>query len=93
MDIDDPFVEDTRPILATDDELRNHLMLVPHSEDYDEWIKVGMALYHQYDGEETGLQLWHLLMCHNCAQLPFRPIVPCSASERIGTGAGPGSWR
>lgn len=59
MDIDDPFVEDTRPILATDDELRNHLMLVPHSEDYDEWIKVGMALYHQYDGEETGLQLWH----------------------------------
>ena len=28
-------------------------------ESYDGWLKVGMALHHQFDGDATGLDLWH----------------------------------
>lgn len=59
IDADNPFVEDTAPIIIGDDELRNRLLLIPHPEDYDEWIRIGMALYHQFDGDETGRKLWH----------------------------------
>lgn len=59
IDSDNPFVEDTSPINIKDDELRRYLLSLPNEEDYDEWVKVGMALYHQYDGDETGLRFWH----------------------------------
>lgn len=59
IDTDNPWVEDSAPVTIDDDELRNRLMLVPHSEDYDEWIRIGMALYHQFDGDDAGLRLWH----------------------------------
>ena len=26
--------------------------------DYDEWVKVGMALHHEYDGDAAGLAIW-----------------------------------
>lgn len=26
--------------------------------DYDRWLTIGMALHHQYDGDERGLELW-----------------------------------
>ncbi|AYB49592.1 hypothetical protein CJJ19_09220 [Candidatus Williamhamiltonella defendens] len=28
------------------------------AEDYHEWVRVGMALYHQYSGDITGFELW-----------------------------------
>lgn len=59
IDLDNPWVEDSSPIEISDDELRARLLLVPDAEDYDTWLKVGMALYHQYDGEDAGLKLWH----------------------------------
>lgn len=59
LDEDNPWVEDSSPILIDDDELRSRLMLVPHPEDHDEWVNVGMALFHQYDGEDLGLELWN----------------------------------
>lgn len=59
LDSDNPFLEDTAPVNISDDELRARLLLVPNPDDYDTWLQVGMALYHQYDGDETGLQLWH----------------------------------
>lgn len=59
IDNENPWVEDTIPVSMDDDELKRRLMLVPHPDDYDTWSQVGMALYHQYDGEEVGLQLWH----------------------------------
>jgi hypothetical protein len=58
IDIDDPFIEDTQAVDISDTELRSRLMMVPNPDDYDTWIQVGMALYHQYDGEETGIELW-----------------------------------
>jgi hypothetical protein len=35
------------------------LGLVPGAADYDTWRDVGMALWHQYDGDNEGLILWH----------------------------------
>lgn len=58
-DDDNPWLEDSRPIDISDDELRQRLMLVTGAEDYDTWFQVGMALYHQYDGDETGFELWN----------------------------------
>lgn len=59
IDNDNPFAEDTAPVEMRDDEIRSRLMLVPGSDDYETWSQVGMALYHQWDGGEPGLTLWH----------------------------------
>lgn len=59
VDNDNPWVEDTAPITIGDEELRTRLLLVPGSEDYDTWSQVGMALYHQFDGGQTGFDLWN----------------------------------
>lgn len=59
LDSDNPFLEDTAPVEISDDELRARLLLVPNPDDYDTWLQVGMALYHQFDGEETGRLFWH----------------------------------
>lgn len=56
---DNPWLEDEDAIDITVDELRSRLLLVPGAEDYETWVQVGMALYHQFDGEEEGKELWH----------------------------------
>lgn len=56
---DNPFVEDTAPVDMSDGEIRARLMLVPGVEDYDTWSQIGMALYHQWDGDEKGKDYWH----------------------------------
>lgn len=53
------FEEDTAPVDMSDDEIFGQLMLTPGADDYDTWFQVGMALYHQWDGGETGLKFWH----------------------------------
>lgn len=58
-DDDNPFAEDARPVDIDEGELRNRLMMVPGADDHDIWFQVGMALYHQFDGEERGLEMWH----------------------------------
>ena len=58
-DADNPWLEDTHPVNITDDELRSRLLLIPNPEDYDQWVQIGMALFHQFDGDEAGLALWH----------------------------------
>lgn len=58
-DNENPFAEDSEPVDITPNELRQRLMLVPGADDYDLWFQVGMALYHQFDGDEEGLLLWH----------------------------------
>lgn len=55
----DVFLEDTSKTDISDDELHAKLLLVPAQADYDGWIQIGMALYHQFDGGERGLELWH----------------------------------
>lgn len=59
LDADNVWVEDTIPVSLDDEELMRRLMLVPNPDDYDTWFQVGMALHHQYDGDDLGLQMWH----------------------------------
>jgi hypothetical protein len=57
--IEDPFADVKEKTRITDAELREKLMVVPNNDDYETWFQVGMALYHQYDGGDKGLELWH----------------------------------
>jgi hypothetical protein len=40
-------------------ELSVKLGMVPGADDYDTWLQIGMALWHQYDGADEGSILWH----------------------------------
>lgn len=59
VDLDNEFIEDTHAVDISYDKLRATLLLVPGADDYDTWFQVGMALYHQFDGDEDGRELWH----------------------------------
>lgn len=59
FDPDDPFAAVRPKTDISDSKLLEKLMLVPSSDDYEMWLYVGMALYHQYDGGQYGLDLWH----------------------------------
>lgn len=59
FDHDDPFAADVEKVEISDHDLHAKLLMVPGADDYDIWLQVGMALYHQYDGEDRGLELWH----------------------------------
>lgn len=58
-DYDDPFITDKAKVELPAEEIRKKLDLVPDPDDHDHWFQVGMALYHQFDGSEEGLQMWH----------------------------------
>lgn len=59
FDYDDPFITDKHKIEITAEELRAKLQMVPNPEDHETWFMVGMALYHQFDGSDDGLEMWH----------------------------------
>lgn len=56
---DDPFLTDKEKVDLTPEALLKKLHRVPNPEDYDTWFHVGMALYHQYEGDQVGLDMWH----------------------------------
>lgn len=59
IDLDDPFITDKRKVDLPAEEIRAKLQMVPNPQDYDQWFFIGMALYHQFDGDDEGLELWH----------------------------------
>jgi hypothetical protein len=59
FDLNDPFAEDAQIVDIDEDELERKLMLVPGADEYDVWFQIGMSLYHQYSGDQRGLDLWH----------------------------------
>ena len=45
----------------SDDEVEALIEAFENPErDYDLWVKLGMALHHQYDGDARGLDVWHV---------------------------------
>jgi len=59
FDYDDAMMNDALKVELPAEEIRKRLDLVPEPEEHDHWFKVGMALYHQFDGSEQGLEMWH----------------------------------
>lgn len=59
IDRNDPFAADAQKVNLTQPELQHRLMMAPGNDDYDTWLQVGMALYHQFDGEDIGREMWH----------------------------------
>jgi hypothetical protein len=56
---DDPFVSDAAKVTdLSPDELHQRLMASPNDDDYDTWVQTGMALFHQFEGMEPGLEWW-----------------------------------
>jgi hypothetical protein len=55
----DAFVSDKAGVDLSPEALIKKLHMVPNAEDYDTWFHVGMALYHQSEGEQWGLDAWH----------------------------------
>lgn len=58
-DEDDWTADISQKVDLTEEELVARLLMVPHPEDYDTWFQIGMALYHQFDGDARGLEIWH----------------------------------
>lgn len=56
---DDVFAADVSKVDMPEDELRKRLLSIPGNEDHDTWFTIGMALYHQFDGADVGLHIWH----------------------------------
>lgn len=56
---DDVFAADMPVADISEDELYAKLLMVPGADEYDTWLQIGMALYHQFNGDERGLEWWH----------------------------------
>lgn len=57
--LDPEDITNLRPKLgASIDELREMVDAIDPDAHHDEWIKVGMALHHETDGGDEGLELW-----------------------------------
>lgn len=57
-DDDDPFSAYRPKVQISDSELERKLFLIEDNTDHDTWFQIGMALYHQYDGNKQGFDLW-----------------------------------
>lgn len=59
---DEHYVDDEGPLGLSLDEINDYLdeLDVPtYCEDREGWIKVGMALHHEFDGDVEGLKIWN----------------------------------
>lgn len=54
-------LESYKPVLnISHDTIRETLELIPNKEaDYDDYMEIGFALHHQFEGSDEGLQMWH----------------------------------
>lgn len=49
-----------QPLDVTDEEVNDCLQLYKaEGIEYEDWVNVGRALYHQYEGDAQGYSLWH----------------------------------
>lgn len=58
MDDDDPFSAFRPKVQISDEELERKLFSIEDNNDHDTWFQIGMALYHQYNGNDHGFDLW-----------------------------------
>jgi hypothetical protein len=60
IDRDDPFLADTPPVALSAAEIKRKLDVLPAgvADDYETWFQIGMALHHQFGGDDEGFSLW-----------------------------------
>ena len=46
------------PLNISDDKVQHEIDLIDPDIGHDEWVKVGMGLYHQYHGDDQGFEIW-----------------------------------
>ena len=57
---EDDFTSYKVPLNVSEDTVISTLEMLPNEDlHYDEWLEVGFALHHQYQGGHRGLELWH----------------------------------
>ena len=59
---DRPILDDEGPLGLSEEEIEGYLAdldLPTYCDDREGWIKVGMALHHEFDGADIGLKLWN----------------------------------
>lgn len=88
-DIDDlEFALINNPLDITDEEVDAYLSAYPATGlDYDAWLKVGMAIYHQYQGSEVGLERWREWSKQDAER--FDPNVMSSKWKSFGGSSNP----
>lgn len=57
-EMDDDFSDFKPAIDIEDDELREALEIIHDPDSYDRWLQIGMALHHQFSGDDKGLEFW-----------------------------------
>ena len=74
ISIDDGFLNLKAPIEGWDaDRIRDEIApYLDQSMHYNDWLKVGQALHHQYGGDDEGLELWHEMFEHSPKKNPNR---------------------
>lgn len=58
-DNSDPFAAYRPKVQISDEELERKLFQIKDNADHEIWFQIGMALYHQYDGNDFGFGLWN----------------------------------
>lgn len=57
---DDALLTYKRVLSISEETITEALDLIENDDcDYDQWLEMGMALHHQFQGDARGLQLWH----------------------------------
>lgn len=59
VDGDDPFAGLEKPLGLTIDRMEELLAQLDPDMGREDWVKVGMSLHHECEGDDTGFELWH----------------------------------
>lgn len=59
IDSDDPFAGLEKPLGLTIEKMEALLADIDPDVSREEWIRVGMALHHECEGDDTGFEVWH----------------------------------
>jgi len=49
---------ENKPVGLTRGQIEEALSVLPDDQSYDDWLKVGMALHHEFSGSDDGFNMW-----------------------------------
>lgn len=54
----DAVTTENKPVGLTKGQIEEALSVLPDDQTYDDWLKVGMALHHEFSGSDDGFNMW-----------------------------------